>query len=310
MGGAANDLAGALESAAESFLETVADAAPGWLALGVVLHLANQLARGSGWCSVIGIALRDDARPDRRDAVAAWVAGAGMGGVLSARGGDAVRLVLLRRRLPDAPYPLLAGTLVAEAVGETALGLAFLAVLLASGLEAGLTVHDPSLSWVVPAAVGGAGAAVVLRSRWSWLRRLMAGVARGCSALGEPGVYARTVLPWQLTSRLLRAASLMCFLAAFGLPASLEAVTLVMLAQGGGRLLPLAPASVAATVAVLAASFPAATGADVSAGALTALIVGMSALLTLVGVVLAAGIALWVLRPAPRRQPVGRTIAA
>jgi hypothetical protein len=101
----------------------------------------------------------------------------------------------------------------------------------------------------------------------------------------------------------------MCFLAAFGLPAGPEAVALVMLAQGGGRLLPLAPASVAATVAVLAASFPVATGTDVSAGALTAFIVGMSSLLTLVGVVLAAGIALWVLRPAPR-QPVGRTIAA
>jgi hypothetical protein len=290
MGDAAQGLADALESVAASLAEAVSGAAPGWLALAVALHLGNQVARGSGWCSVVGMARRDDPPPRRRDAIGAWVAGAGMGGILSARGGDAVRLVLLRRRLPDAGYPLLAGTLVAEAVGETALGVALLAALLASGLGPGIPIDGPSVSWVVPAVVGGLAAPVVLRSRWAWLRRLMAGLARGCSALNEPRAYARAVLPWQLASRLLRAVSLMCFLAAFGLPASLEAVALVMLAQSGGRLVPLAPASVATTVAVLAASFPVAAGADVSTGALMAFVVGMSTLLTLVGVLLAAGI--------------------
>jgi hypothetical protein len=64
-----------------------------------------------------------------------------------------------------------------------------------------------------------------------------------------------------------------------------------MLAQGGGRLLPLAPASVAATVAVVAAGMPSATGADVGTGAVAAFVVGTSTALTLVGVVLAIVIA-------------------
>jgi Lysylphosphatidylglycerol synthase TM region len=272
------------------------DAAFGWLALGVLLHLANQVARGRGWWAVIEMARPGDRPLHRRDAVAAWVAGAGMGGVLSARGGDAVRLVLLRQRTPDAGYPLLAGTLVAEATGDTAISVALVALLVASGLAPSLPAGDPSLAWMVPALLGGIAVVAVFRSRSGALRRLTAGVARGCSPLREPHAYLRAVVPWQLTSRALRAASLACFLVAFGLPAIPEAVALVMLAQGGGRLLPLAPASVAATVAILAAALPGATGAYVDATAVAAFVVGMSSVLTAVGVALAAAIAARALR--------------
>jgi hypothetical protein len=290
------------------------DAASGWLALGVVLHLVNQVARGRGWCATIRLA-RPDGGPCRaRDAVAAWVAGAGMGGILSARGGDAVRLVLLRRRLPDEGYPVLAGTLVAEAAGEAALGFLFLAVVLASGLDWTPALGAPAAVWIVPAGLVAAGGIVLFRSRWGALRRLTAGVARGCSALRHPRAYLRAVTPWQLASRLLRAASLACFLLAFGLPATAAAIGLVMLAQGGGRLLPFAPASAAATVAVLAAGFPSATGAHPEVSTLAAFVIGTSTLLTAAGVLLAVGIAVWMCGgsvPAAwrtlRRRAVGRS---
>ena len=269
------------------------DAAFGWIALGVVLHLANQVARGRGWCSTIRLARPDEPPCRARDAVAAWVAGAGMGGILSARGGDAVRLLLLRRRLPEEGYPVLAGTLVAEAAGETALGIACLALLLALGLGAVPALGAPAAIWIIPAALAAIVGVLVFRSRSRALRRIAAEVARGCTALRRPGAYLRSVTPWQLASRLLRAASLACFLAAFGLPATAAAIGLVMVAQGGGRLLPLAPASAAATVAVLAAGFAGATGTHAGVGTLTAFIVGMSTLLTAAGVVLAAGIAVW-----------------
>jgi len=42
------------------------------------------------------------------------VCGAGLSGVLSTRGGDAVRIALAKRELPGATWPLLAGTLVAD----------------------------------------------------------------------------------------------------------------------------------------------------------------------------------------------------
>src|SRR5512132_694580 len=174
------------------------DAAFGWLALAVSLHLANQVARGRGWCAVVRLARPGDTCPRTRDVVAAWVAGAGMGGVLSARGGDAVRLVLLRRRLPDERYPLLAGTLVAEASGETIVGRALLAVVLVGGLDAGLTLGAPALVWIVPLVLAGIAAAAIVRSRSRTFRRVTTGVARGCAPLRDPRAYARTVLPWQL----------------------------------------------------------------------------------------------------------------
>ena len=122
---AAVELTAALERALASFAEAVTGASPGWLVLGVVLHLANQVTRGRGWCTLLRAASGEHVR--RRDAIAAWVAGAGAGGIVSARGGDAMRVLLVRRRLPHAGCPLLAGTLVAEGAGELAVGAALLA---------------------------------------------------------------------------------------------------------------------------------------------------------------------------------------
>jgi hypothetical protein len=267
------------------------ETALGWLVLAVALHLANQVARGRGWWAVVVASRPMDVLPRRRDVIGAWVAGAGIGGVLSARGGDAARLVLLRQRLPDASYPALTGTLVAEAVGETAVGLALVVPLLVGGVGAGSAPGAPAPAWIAAALLVALAAGVVLHARSGRFHRLIADVGRGCSAVRDPRAYARTVLPWQLASRLLRAGSLACFLMAFGLPATPAAIALVMLAQGGGRLLPLAPASAAATVAVVAAGLPGATGVDVGARTAAALVVGMSTVLTIVGVALAVGIA-------------------
>src|SRR3954454_20104748 len=107
-----------------------ANVAPAWLALGVLLHLGNQGARGCGWCAVVraaGPVVR------RRDTIAGWVAGAGAGGLVSARGGDAVRVWVLGPRAPRACASLLTGTIVAEAAGDTFVGSAVLILAVALG---------------------------------------------------------------------------------------------------------------------------------------------------------------------------------
>ena len=71
------------------------------------------------------------------------------------------------------------------------------------------------------------------------------------------------MLPWQVASRCLRLVALACFLAAFGLPATLGAVLLVVFAQCSGRLIPFSPATVGAGAAILAASFEPVTGTAV-----------------------------------------------
>ena len=94
------------------------------------------------------------------------------------------------------------------------------------------------------------------------------------------------MLPWQTLSRVLRGAAIACFLAAFHLPAGPAAVVLVMIAQTGGRVLPLAPASAAAAVGMLTAGFGPATGATVGAGSVAAFMIGMSTVLTVAGAAL------------------------
>jgi len=291
MWGAAADLAAGLESTVLGVAGSIAGASAGWLALGVILHLSNQLARGRGWYAVVRRACPDAPDLRRNDVLAVWVAGAGAGGVVSARGGDALRIVLLSRRLPGRGPALLTGTLVAEGAGDTLLGVTLLGVTLALGVGPRVGIDTSSLPWLL----GGAALLTVagaLLWRWAPARRVGSGLGRGCAALEAPGAYARGVLPWQAASRLLRAVALACFLLAFGLPATPAAVLLVMVAQAGGRLVPLAPVSVGASVGMLAAGFGPITGTTVSTETLAAFFLGTSTVLTLAGVALAAAVVL------------------
>src|SRR5215210_1311049 len=168
---AAGDLAAGLEAALSSLAGSLAGADLRWLALGVLLHLANQALRGRGWYALVHSATAGDPRLRRRDAVAAWVAGAGAGGVASARGGDAVRVLLLRRRLGGTGCAVLAGTLVAEGAGEIAVGLALLAVAIAVGAGPAVGADASTALWLL-AAGAVVGAAVTVTRRCARLRRI------------------------------------------------------------------------------------------------------------------------------------------
>src|SRR5215211_6429652 len=257
------------------------EAAAGWLVLGVALHLGNQVARGRGWYALVRAACDRAPVLRRRDAIAAWVAGAGAGGLASARAGDAVRVLLLKRPSPAAGCPLLAGTLVAEGAGELLTGALLLAVALAIGAGPQLGASTATVAVIAGAAVAIV-ALLALARRLPRVRRVAAGVGRGCAPLRAPGDYARRVLPWQLASRACRLGSLACFLAAFGVPVSIAAV----------RLVPFAPASVGASVALLAAGFGPVTGDAVSTERLAAFLIGTSTVLTAVGTALALAICL------------------
>jgi uncharacterized membrane protein YbhN (UPF0104 family) len=283
----------ALGEVIESLSGTVADAALGWLCLGVLAHLANQVVRGRGWFAILRRACQDPALR-RRDAIGAWIAGAGAGGVVSARGGDAVRVLLLGRRLERTGGSVVAGTLVAEAAGDALIGV--LVVLLAVALGAAPAIGLPDTQLALWAAAALLVLALVVRRgmrsqvRATRLRAIAAGLARGCEPLTCPGSFARYVLPWELASRLLRMVAVGCFLAAFHLPAGIAAVLLVMLAQTGGRLLPLAPFSAAAAVAMLTAGFGPATGTSAPPEQIAAFMVGMSTVLTIAGALISVTI--------------------
>jgi hypothetical protein len=250
---------------------------------GVLLHLLAQLARGRAWHAVVRVP-HPDAR--RRDVLRAWVAGAGVTGVVPGRGGDVVRVLMLRPRLAGATCATLAGTLAAEAVAETACGTVVVAWAIGNGL-APATGADELLP-VLGAIAAVLAVAAVCAHRWERLRRVRAEAWQGLTAIRRPRAYVRDVLPWELVSRVVRLASLACFVAAFGLPLSPAAVALVMAAQAGGRLVPLAPAGAGVSVAILAAGFETVGGGPIGFGQIVAFVAGTSAVLTIVGLALSA----------------------
>jgi len=280
----------------------------GWVVAGVVLHLCSQLARGRGWHSVVCAAHPAADAPRRRDVLLTWIAGAGASGVLSARGGDALRILLLRRRMTTS-CPTLVGTLAAETVAETGLGVVLTAWALSAGLIPGL--HRPGLGGVL--LLVSAVLALVLLARRAGRRfpamaRACADARRGLALLGSPGGYVRRVGSWGVLSRALRLTSLLCFLAAFSLPASLTAALVVMVAHSSGRLVPFGPAGAGASLGLLIAAFPAVTHTSVGAGELTTFYLGTTGVLTAVGIVLSGLILVRELGLAGARAAAGRSL--
>ena len=266
-------------SAADRLIDAVAGAHTGLLVVAVALHVAAQASRGLAWRGVLSASWP---AVTRRRACAWHVCGAGLGGVLSARGGDAVRIALAKRDLRDATWPALAGTLAAEGSFETVCGLLVAVAAVQLGVS---TLHLPSIE-LLAAAVVLVPLAVLTASRCARIRRLAREVARGVAILAHPRRWAGQVLPFQIGARLLRLGAAACFLLAFGLPVGPTIVIAACAAQGSGAVLPLPGAGPAAAAAAILVAVPMAAGQPVDHASVAALALAWPMLLTLVGVVL------------------------
>jgi hypothetical protein len=289
-------------SAADRLLGALAGAHAGLLVAAVALHVAGQACRGLAWRGVLVAAWP---AVTRRHACAWHVCGAGLSGVLSARGGDAVRIALARRDIDRASVPALAGTLAAEGSFETVFGavLALVAVRLGVG-----SLELPPVPLLVGVAVAGA-VVVALGARSRRVRRIGAEVRRGLAVMRHPRCWARTVLPWQLLARGLRLGAATCFLLAFGLPVAPAMVLAACAAQGSGAMLPIPGAGPAAVAGALLVALPMAAGHPVDPAAVAALAIVQPAALTAAGVTLSLGL-LTVLCGARTPRALARAVRA
>jgi uncharacterized membrane protein YbhN (UPF0104 family) len=271
----------------------------GWLALGVVVHFAAVAIRTRGWHTILKAAYPDSPGLRARNTCAAFLAGSGVNAVVPARGGDAVKLFLVRRRIDDARWSTLAATFVPETLFETLLGVS----LVVWGLSRGFLPVPTStgelpqldvtfvLDHPVQAAAGAAalaiGGTLLVRVARRHVTDLRARLAQGVAILGDPRRFVTGVASWQLLGRVIRLGSLAALMAAFGLPVTPETVLLVMAAQGGGRIIPLAPASAGLRLLMLTYGF-AELGEPVDIAALTVFTAGVGAVLLLGGLLLGA----------------------
>lgn len=217
----------------------IAGASPGLLLLAVGANLLSLAAHTRRWMAVVrtpGTRLRF------RDAFAAVVGGYAVGVVIPARAGDVVRAVLLARhaRLPVA-------SVLAAAVLDYVVGAASLVPLLAL-----LALATPLPAWAVKAllifaaiAVAGGAVAFLLRPpRGRHLAHHGAGlVARlrgGLAAAHEPGAIARA-FGWALCGWGAEVLIALSTLAAVGLPATLPAAALAVIASTAANVVAVSP---------------------------------------------------------------------
>lgn len=251
--------------AAETFFANLAEIAWGYLAAALLLSLALQLARAHGWANALRAAY-PRSRVSETGVAASFLVGAGMNGILPARGGDALKIVLAKRSVEGSSYPTIASSFAVLAPFDTAMGLLVLLYAITQGLlprppqlphlpafEISFWAAHPDALMLALTLLGIAAVAVIAvlsRHVESFWQRVKQGVV----IFREPARYLRQVAGWQLAGWLCRFASFWFFLEAFHVGGSIQNVLLVMSVQSISGALPFTPGGAGAQQALLVAT--------------------------------------------------------
>src|SRR5689334_18160899 len=106
-----------------------------WTAFGIALLclLAMQLARAWAWRNVLQAAY-----PDKRipylGVAASYLAGAGINAIVPAHAGDATKVFLVKRQIPDSSYPAVTSSFLVQTVFDTSVGVLVLLYAISQGL--------------------------------------------------------------------------------------------------------------------------------------------------------------------------------
>lgn len=262
-----------LLDAVESFFEqlTAIDWAP--LGAAVACHLGRIVARTRAWRNVVAAAY-PNAEVRWRDVFGAYGAGIGANALLPGRGGDLLRLYVIKHRVDGATYPTLAATLLADTLFDAVVGSLLIAWALGTGVLPGADVLPslPAIDWLWlaqnPRAAAGVLFVVLVAATLLTLfasRRLSQfwrRVRQGLAILRVPRRYLRTVAAWQALDWAFRLAAIFFFLRAFDLPATAHNVFTVQVTQSLATLLPLTPAGIGTEQALLVYVFRGAAAAS------------------------------------------------
>ena len=287
---------GKIIDAAGEFFHHLADVHWLPLAIGLGFHLARLLARVPAWRNILCASYPDLVIP-RRTVTGAYLAGVGVNSVLPARGGDILKLYLVKHRVEDTTYPTLGSTLIVETLFDSVVAGGILAWALFIGVLPGLNVlpHLPQVDWSWPlrhkqeAAVIGVVWLVVLILliviAMARVRSFKERVAQGFAILRPFRRFLTQVCTWQALSWGFRFASVYFFLEAFRVPATLHNALLVLVVQSLATLFPFTPGGVGTQQGFLVYVFSR-TADEISKTSVLSFSIGMYVAVTVFNVVL------------------------
>jgi len=223
-------------------------------ALGVActFQALRLVVRTRAWRNILQAAY-----PERRvrwsGVLGAYLGGVGLNAITPARGGDVLKLFLVKHRIAGSTYPTLAASLLVETLFDAVVGLALLvwAVHLGFLPSLGALPRLPNFDWrwllhhPQAAAITALLLGILLGALLVWatarVRAFWRRVAQGFAIVRDPRAYALRVVTWQALSWVLRFACIYWMLRAFHLEATVHAALLVQIAQSLSTLLPIAP---------------------------------------------------------------------
>jgi uncharacterized membrane protein YbhN (UPF0104 family) len=224
-----------------------------------------QLCRAWAWRNVLRAAY-----PDKKIAFlplsAAYLAGAGINAIVPAHAGDATKVFLVKRQIPDSSYPAVTSSFLVQTVFDTTVGVLVLFYAISQGLLPPLPQiprlpafeisfwadHPKTLAIVVGVLVLALVIGIwILAHR---VRRFWARVRQGLVILTQPRRYLREVALWQGVGWLFRFVAFWFFLDAFEVGGSVGNVMLVMSVQAIANIVPFTPGGAGAQQALLVAT--------------------------------------------------------
>jgi uncharacterized membrane protein YbhN (UPF0104 family) len=265
--------------------QSLATVSLGALAIALTLHVAKVAAEARAWHAIVRHA--HAASPvGFSTTLGAFVSAIGANALLPARVGEALRVGVVRRRVPGSSVVTITATVVLETAVELAFGAGVLVTVLLAGRWGG---PAPALKVPLDSVYldGGVAIAVVAITvlGLAFRRRaqpIATRLAQGCSIVRSPRTFVARVLSWKVVAWSLRLASVYVFLLAFHVPAAPWTTLAVVAAQSAAASVPLLPGNAGAQQAAIVVAL----AGTANAAALIGFGVGMQAATTLVDLLL------------------------
>jgi uncharacterized membrane protein YbhN (UPF0104 family) len=272
----------------DAFLDQLAsvDFLPAFLAL--LAHVTRLVCTSQAWRGILAAAYPDRHVP-RRGILAAYLAGVGVNAVIPVRAGDAVRVVLAHRAVPDSSYTTVVSSALALSIFDIAAASTLLAWALLTqdalpniaslpdlrGFDFAWLLDNPLAAELILAVLL---IAAVILGIWihSHVLDFWARVRQGFAVVATPSRYLSTVVVWQAADWMLRLVTVWFMLDAFDIPNSLETVLLAQVSSSLATLVPLTPNGIGTEQAFLLYVFQ----GTVPAAQLLAFSVGMRLMLS------------------------------
>ena len=294
------------------FFDELASVAWGAIAIALGFHLVKLLLRAVAYRNILRASYPEE-RIRWAPVAGAYIAGVGVNSIVPGRGGDLVKLYVLRHRYPATNYATLGSTLVAETLLDFVLASLFFLWALTQGVLP--SIHTPSFDWgwllehsrTTAVIVAGLTVFVI----WLWWRAsqsesLKERLGRGIVILRDRRRYLREVASWQLLSWVCRIASLYWFLRAFHIHATVHNALLAQVVDSLSTLLPFSPGGAGTKQGFLVAILH----GQASTSRLLAFSIGMYVAVTLFNVAIGAIAIFATLRTLRLREILGRARAA